>query len=207
MRGALVADLAALGRYRILVTADSPFRETPTGVAVVSPGRLDKLFASVDLVWLVAPETGGCLERLASRARRAGARLLGSGPAAIRRAADKAGLARRLAERGVPHPETLSAASDADCVAAATALGFPVVVKPARGAGSQGVGLARSARQLTRAIRFAREAADGPLLVQRFVPGQAASVSLLCDGERALALTVNAQSMLASSPFAYRRAG
>jgi predicted ATP-grasp superfamily ATP-dependent carboligase len=182
MRDALVADLLALGRHRIRVTADPRSRETPQGVEVVSPGKLDELFASVDLVWLVAPETRGCLEDLAARARRAGARLVGSGPAAIRRAADKAGLSRRFSRRRVPHPSTRSVASDAEGLEAARALGFPVVVKPARGAGSQGV----------------------PILVQRFVPGRAASVSLLCDGSRALPIAVNAQTMLSSPPFSYR---
>jgi predicted ATP-grasp superfamily ATP-dependent carboligase len=203
MRDALVADLLALGRHRIRVTADPRSRETPQGVEVVSPGKLDELFASVDLVWLVAPETRGCLEDLAARARRAGARLVGSGPAAIRRAADKAGLSRRFSRRRVPHPSTRSVASDAEGLEAARALGFPVVVKPARGAGSQGVRLARTPAGLRRAMRLARRPGD-PILVQRFVPGRAASVSLLCDGSRALPIAVNAQTMLSSPPFSYR---
>jgi predicted ATP-grasp superfamily ATP-dependent carboligase len=40
--------------------------------------------------------------------------------------------------------------------------------------------------------------------VQRYVPGVAASVSLLSDGRRAVALAVNAQRMQAARPFAYR---
>jgi len=40
--------------------------------------------------------------------------------------------------------------------------------------------------------------------MQRYVRGTAASVSLLADGRRAVALTVNAQRVSASSGFCYR---
>ena len=211
MRDALVADLAAMGRHAIVTTVDPRFPlRAPPGVEVVtmpagSAPLLDRLMASVDAVWLVAPETAGCLERLAARAEQMGTTLLGSGAAAIGRASDKAGLARRLARHGVPHPKTRLLRPRADWGMAARRLGYPVVVKPTQGAGCQGVGLARDARELRRAVDMAGRAnGDGPLLLQRYVPGVAASVSLLADGRRAVALTVNAQLVRASRPFAYR---
>ena len=107
--------------------------------------------SSVDAVWLVAPETGRCLERLTARAERKGIALLGSGSAAIRRASDKAALPRLLARHGVPHPETRVIDPSRenwtmDVKIAARELGYPIVVKPARGAGCEGVSLARDAR-------------------------------------------------------------
>jgi predicted ATP-grasp superfamily ATP-dependent carboligase len=211
MRDALVADLAVMRRHRIVTTVDPRFPlRAPPGVEVVTLPRgsaalLDRLFASADAVWLVAPETDGCLERLASRVEDKGTALLGPGAAAIRRAADKAGLPRRLARQGVPHPKTRVLRVGVDWLAAAREVGYPVVVKPARGAGCQGVCLARDARELRQAVDMAgRAAGKRPLLLQRYVPGVAASVSLLADGRRAVALTVNAQRMRASRPFAYR---
>jgi predicted ATP-grasp superfamily ATP-dependent carboligase len=211
MRDALIADLAAIRRHRIVITVDPRFPlKAPPGVEVVTlpPGSaalLDTLIASADAVWLVAPETGGCLERLAARVEEKGRALLGPGAATIRRASDKAGLPRRLACHGVPHPKTLVLRPGVDWAAAARELGYPVVVKPARGAGCHGVCLARDARELRHAANLARRA-NGiePLLLQRYVPGVAASVSLLADGQRAVVLTVNAQSVRASRPFAYR---
>ena len=210
MRNALVADLAALRRYRIVTTIDRrfPLRRPPAGVEVITltdarPRLLDDLLASVDAVWLVAPETGGCLERLAARATERGAVLLGPSAAAIRSASDKAGLAKRLHAHGVPHPETRLVASTAQARIAAREMGFPVVVKPRWGAGCVGVTLLRG-QVLNHHI------SRGPVLIQRFVPGVAASVSLLSDGKRATVLTVNGQSMRAPrvgpSPggFAYR---
>jgi predicted ATP-grasp superfamily ATP-dependent carboligase len=212
MRDALVADLAALRRHRIVATVDRrfPLPAPPAGVEVVPLRRggaagLEGILAKVEAAWLVAPETNGCLEGLAARAERHGVTLLGPNAAAIRRAADKAGLPRRLARRRVPHPETRAVASSAEARAAAEAIGFPVVVKPALGAGCAGVGLARRARELAPALRNARlVTASGPLLVQRFVPGVAASVSVLVARGRTAILAVNAQSMRGSRSFSYR---
>ena len=211
MRDALIADLAAMRRHRIVATVDPRFPlRAPPGVEVVtlpsgSAALFDTLIASADAVWLVAPETEGCLERLAARVEEKGRALLGPGAAAIRRASDKAGLPRRLARHGVPHPKTRVLRPGADWGRAAREVGYPVVVKPTRGAGCHGVCLARDARELRQAADLARRAnGREPLLLQRYVPGVAASVSLLADGRRAMALTVNAQWMRASRPFAYR---
>jgi len=87
---------------------------------------------------------------------------------------------------------------------AAQDVGYPVVVKPTRGAGCHGVCLARNARELRLAVDMAGRGNGRPLLLQRYVPGVAASVSLLADGRRAVALTVNGQWMRASRRFAYR---
>ena len=211
MRDALIADLAGMRRHRIVATVDPRFPlRAPSGVEVVAlppdgAPLLDSLIASADAVWLVAPETDGCLEQLASRVEQKGTALLGSGAAAIRRASDKAGLPRRLARHGVPHPPTRVLGRDADWGMAAREVGYPVVVKPTRGAGCHGVCLARDARELRPAVDMAARAnGSGPLLLQRYVSGVAASVSLLADGRRAVALTVNAQRMRASRPFTYR---
>jgi predicted ATP-grasp superfamily ATP-dependent carboligase len=212
MRDALVADLAALGQHDVVTTADPrfPLRRTPRSVEVVTlrPGEtalLDELFESVGTAWLVAPETGGRLEALAARAEKSGAALLGPSARAIRRAADKARLPQRLARCGVPHPETRVVASLREARAAASALGFPVVVKPARGAGCEGVRLVRRSRELPSALAAARcVAGEGLVLVQRYIPGVAASVALVADGRRAVALAVNAQSVRVSGGFRYR---
>ena len=213
MLTALVADLAAIRSHQIVTTVDSRFPlAAPPGVEVMtlSPGSrgrvaLDALIASADAVWLVAPETDRCLERLAAKVERKGKMLLGCGAAAIRLASGKAGLPRRLARYGVLHPKTRALRPGADCGMAARELGYPVVVKPARGAGCIGVCLARHAGELGDAVDMARRVSGRQtVLLQRYVTGTAASVSLLADGRRAVALTVNAQAVRASMPFSYR---
>ncbi|HWW87944.1 MAG TPA: ATP-grasp domain-containing protein [Vicinamibacterales bacterium] len=214
---ALVADLAAIGRYEIITTADARFRlSVPTGVRVVSAdsgkggkagkGALtDELIASVDAVWLIAPESNRCLERLTARVERIGTPVLGSGSEVIGQAADKAGLARTLRQRGISHPGTVVLSPGRDPGEAAGALGYPVVIKPRRGAGCCGVALATKGRQLRQAVDEARCGADGErLLIQRYIEGTPASVSLVVDGCRAVPLALNAQTVSRSRTFSYR---
>src|SRR5688500_1228145 len=122
MRDALVADLAALGTHDIVTTVDARFpiaasasarsiRSRATARLAEAPqarrrAQFNAVVAEVDAVWLIAPETGRCLERLAARVESAGKLLLGSGAAAVRRASDKTALARRLTRRSIRHPET-----------------------------------------------------------------------------------------------------
>src|SRR5690606_30441606 len=164
---------------------------------------LRRLIRAADAVWLIAPETDGILARLAALVEAEGRRLLGPGAAAIRRAADKAAPRRRLAAAGVAAPPARTLPRAADPRAIAADLEYPVVVKPWRGAGCGGVGLARDAAEFARAVALARAEGAGRLLVQPFLPGAAASVSLIGDGARALALAVHAPHVRVGLPFAY----
>src|SRR6188472_4308329 len=74
MLGALTTDLVMLRQHTIVTTIDARFNAglqaaVPRGVRIIATtGRradLDALFASVDAVWLVAPEIDGSLARLA----------------------------------------------------------------------------------------------------------------------------------------------
>ena len=207
MLAALIADLAAIGQHQLITTADSRFPlKAPPGVEVVtlSPSSsnrvFDQLIASVDAVWLIAPESGRTLERLALRVEKQGKTLLGSSSLAICRASDKARLPRILADHGVSHPETRVAS-----IKAAEAIGYPMVVKPGLGAGCEGVWLVRDAGELRQTLDVGHGATrSGRVLLQRYVPGMAASVSLLADGRRAIALTVNSQCMATCRPFSYQ---
>lgn len=207
MRTALVEDLAAMGRHQIVVAMDERFtRPVPRGVEAVSRASLDALADASDAVWLLAPETNGWHERLAARLERRGVALLGSGATAVRRAADKSRLPRRLIRAGIRHPRTATIATrhEADPRRAAEDIGYPVVVKPARGAGCAGVRLVRRRSELRAALAAAhRVNGTGPLIVQEYVSGQSASVSLLADGRRAVPLVVNGQQVTGAAAFTY----
>jgi len=220
MRTALVADLLAIGTHEIVTTADARCAvDLPHGVGIVTlpPGerersaRLDVAIAAVDAVWVIAPETAGCLEQLAIQVEHHGRTLLGPGAAAIAAAANKAQLARRLAEVGIRHPQTRRVASSSRAEAAANEIGYPVVVKPICGAGSGGVCVAHDALDLRRAVDAARDAGGrDEVLVQEYVHGAAASVSLLANGRDVVPLAVNAQTVNAqpnASPRAFEYLG
>lgn len=229
MAAALAADLASLGEHHVLLTSDARFPlRPPRGVDMErlpadAPSGFEALVGTADAVWGIAPETGRCLERLAALAERRGTRWLGAPSRVIRRASDKAALPARLARYGVAHPPTHALGPCDEYGRVARTIGFPLVVKPARGAGCLGVGLAREPAELHEAVGLARAAATafGPVatpgggrvpasggsetvLLQRYVPGTPASVSLLTDGRRALPLALNFQDVQPSRPFCYR---
>lgn len=192
MRDALAEDLRAIPGVEVVMTVDPRFppRAPLPGVRVVR--RFDAALRGADAAWVIAPETRGRLGRLARRVSDAGVRLLGSSPAAIAHVTDKGRLPDLCARLGIPHPETRRARPP-DARRIASVLGYPLVVKPARGAGSEGVGRVGRPSGLSAAVDAA--AAHGAVLLQRFVAGAPASVSLLCDGRGARVLAVNAQHL------------
>ena len=129
MRSALLEDLAAIDGHEIVMTTDTRFtRRMPPGVDSVpvagglqasgasgASETIDALIDASDAVWLIAPETGRCLERLAARVERRGKTLLGSGAAAVRMAADKSRLPRRLARTCIGHPEDDCPCAGCEC--------------------------------------------------------------------------------------------
>lgn len=209
MLNALVADLAAIGGHDIVTTADYrwplalPRRVDVVTIRPHAAPLPDHLVSSADAVWLIAPETDGCLEKLTARIEATGRMLLGSASVAIRRAADKERLPRRLARCGVAHPRTRLLRRGVDPREIARLLGYPVVVKPDRGAGCCGVSLVRNARELATKLAQGFGPAKGRPLLQQYVRGVPASVSLLCDGRRAVALAINAQAIRAGAAFSY----
>ena len=213
MRAALVADLAATRCHEIVTTTDARLHHSlGRGVDVVTlpdgdrarDAAIDDAIACVDAVWLIAPESDGCLERLAARVERQGKMLLGCCADAIRCASDKARLPQRLAAASVRHPHTRAIGRGDESAPVARDIGYPIVVKPSRGAGSDGVSLVRHARELPRAVAAALRVNRGPVLIQEYVPGTAASVSLVADGCRAVPLSLNAQHIGSRPMFEYR---
>ncbi|PDT33052.1 MULTISPECIES: ATP-grasp domain-containing protein [Sinorhizobium] len=74
--------------------------------------------------------------------------LPGPNPESITRCCDKFTQRQLLAEAGVPIPAYHLAANPAEIERAATKIGLPVIIKPARGSGSSGVRLCRNPEEL-----------------------------------------------------------
>lgn len=198
MLHALLSDLVRLGGRRIVTGLDERLGgPIPAGVEVVRvhPGEhdgvFDRLAGAADACWIVAPETDGILAALTARAEALGATVIGPSSSAVRAASDKLALNRRLSEAEVPVPPAWAASAAAEAVRAA---GFPLVVKPVTGAGCEGVRRVDGPRELARALETAGGGAGGKL-VQLYIEGIPASVSLLCAGDHAVALSLNAQEV------------
>lgn len=124
----------------------------------------------------------------------------GSGPSACMRCTDKVLAKQLMQEAGIPTPdfhffressfkELGAAAALADVEGA---LGFPLVVKPARQGSALGVKFARTSEQLPGAIVGALSY-DRKILIERYVKGRDLAVSVLdseTPGEQPVALPV-----------------
>jgi D-alanine-D-alanine ligase len=113
----------------------------------------------------------------------------GSGPAACARCWDKVLAKHALRDAGLPTPDfhafTQAAFRDLGAAEALPEiegqLGFPIVVKPARGGSALGIKFARSEADVPGAL-VAAFAYDTKVLLERHVPGRDLAVSVL-DGE------------------------
>ena len=133
--------------------------------------------AGADAVW---PGWGFVAEspEFALKLDAAKIRFLGPSPAAMRALGDKIG-AKRIAEAaGVPVTPWSGGevADEAAALAAATKLGFPVVVKASSGGGGRGIRVVERPEELAAAFRSAQAEAkaafgDGRLFVERKVEG------------------------------------
>jgi len=98
---------------------------------------------------------------------------------------DKAYQLKKVKKLNIALPETRVVESREEAVQAAEEIGFPVVVKPALGAGGEGVVLARSPREIPEIYeRF---------LVQEYIQGRAISVSTLSYRNESVAISTSVQ--------------
>lgn len=187
MRDALVADLLSSGHCDVTAATCAHAGALPAGAAetVAREGEtpLDfvaRVAAQHDAVWVVAPETAGCL---ADFERVVGApRWLGCDARSIAIASSKGATLRHLDAQGLATP--LAHAEGARAW----------VVKPDDGAGSVDTRVHASVAA-ARADLAARHGRGESAWLEPWVEGQALSLSLLCELGRAELLSVNRQQI------------
>ncbi len=204
MLHALVDELLELPTIEVVVTRDArlpPLAPPVSSITVNSPEEAWTLWedlarTAVDAVWPIAPETEGALERLSRLVETAGCQLLNSQADAVAIAASKAATATALALAGVPVAPVWRVEERGEPPGTG-----PWVVKPDDGAGCVDTRLLRDR------AAWRRWRAGGPragFIVQPFIPGVAASLSMLCRDGEAWVLTANRQHVtLAGSSLVY----
>jgi predicted ATP-grasp superfamily ATP-dependent carboligase len=204
MLGALLADLLQLPEHELLLLVDrgrvEPIPLHPRLRVRDIGGDYHHAFRTavkeVDAALLIAPETGGVLGGLTAFVESRGRLVLGSSSTAVACAGDKARTHRALRAHRIPTPETHQVGKSDDLASLARHFGYPVVVKPLDGAGCQAVLIARRETELRSALLSAvRETGQDTHLVQRYIHGVHASVSVMTDGVRSLPLTLNRQEI------------
>ena len=186
MLSAIVADFRRLPDIEVvtLLDDDACFRD---------------LAVSSDAVLVIAPEFDHLLEIRTQMVLDLGVRLLGSTPQAIRLTGDKFATSQRWQTLGVSQPATVL-----HNPAMSIPFAPPWVLKPRFGAGSQATFLLRDAAELRRVLAdAAAEWPAGDFIVQQYVEGVAASVSLLMSPTEAIPLLPGRQHLSSDGRFRY----
>ena len=145
---------------------------------------------------VIAPEACGVLERFAWEVERSGRLFLGPGPRSVHLAADKRRTAAYLTRRGIAAPAG-AVLAHSQARARLRRRPVPFVLKPRDGCGGVGASVVRRPDQIGVALRRLKEATRRDLLVEEYVPGEAASVAFLVQGRsRLLCLGFNRQHLV-----------
>jgi predicted ATP-grasp superfamily ATP-dependent carboligase len=191
MLGALLGELGAIPGLEVTTTRDHRLSPLSGRARCVTIGPSDDPFAvwgrcieDADAVWPIAPETGGVLERLCRLVLEQGRQLIGSSPEAIGVTASKHRCADVVRRAGVPAIPTRPLRHGIP----ESASGW--VVKPDDGAGCTETFCFDDARALR---AFAAGASDRGYVVQPYIAGTPASLSVLCRDGRAVLLSCSEQ--------------
>jgi len=193
MLDAVVGDFRRIPGFAVETLADE----------LDQPTRFHELAPSCDWTLVIAPEFQRLLQNYAQAVLDAGGRLLGSTPFAIRTTGDKLRMAKAWERLNVLQPQvnTLPLGRIKDIY---PTIDGPWVIKPRDGAGSQATMLVTDIDDWLCAVKAIRqEWPVGQFLVQRFVPGQAASVALLIGPAQTMALIPARQHLSNDGRFRY----
>jgi acetyl-CoA carboxylase biotin carboxylase subunit len=173
----------------------------------IGPAAPSQSYLSIDRLIAAARESGSdaihpgygfLAERaeFAEAVQRAGLIFVGPPASAIRAMGDKTEARRRMEAAGVPIvPGTTAPSEDpAAALAAASAIGYPVMVKAAAGGGGTGMRVVREPDNLVRALETARSEAlkafgDGGVYLEKFIERpRHIEIQVLADAERTIHL-------------------
>lgn len=182
----------------------NPPLKTDYTVPVFYAGESQRFLSNLarvnDAICIVAPETGQTLPVLVKAAEETGKLSLNSNWEATAKAADKTILYAHLQKNGFPTPKTLTLNTDSSSAVIGQAikreLSYPVVFKPADGTGCSGISIITHEKQIEAALaKIKAESANPHFIAQKYLNGVPVSVSLLSNGRKAVAISLNNQQI------------
>ena len=210
----VVSDFEAAG-HEITVLLDNrisrlnpPINANFT-VPIFYPHEVENFLYNVakinDAFLIVAPETAQTLSSLVALMEKTGKLSFNCESNTILKVANKTVLYQVLEKNHLAVPKTLSLRGNEDLAeikrVTKNKLGFPVVFKPIDGVSCSGLSIVKEESQVEKAVeKIKAVSAEENYVVQEFIGGESASVSLLCAKGKALAISLNQQTIKAGAP-------
>ncbi len=159
-----------------------------------------------DATIVIAPETGGILQRLVELVEKTGKNSLNCTSQAISQVSDKTLLHGQLKKNGVSTPQTtiMNVTDPPEFIRRTIDKGFlyPVVFKPIDGTSCGGVSLVCSHVEIEKALnKIKTQSSKDKFILQEYISGESASVSVLCNTKNAGAVSLNKQTVNLNAPF------
>ena len=170
------------------------------------PEKFLKIISKInDAIYVIAPETGRTLQSLVELVEKTGKTTLNCESQAIGNVSEKAFLFEKLRKAGFPTPKTLVLDHSDSFAQVKQAikreLSFPIVFKPVDGVGCSGLSKVIKEAQMPKAVaKIKVESKNKRFIAQELISGESASVSLLSNGKKALAISLNKQNVALEEP-------
>ncbi len=194
MLNAVASDFKAIPDVEVRVLRDYRLRKGSPGPAetVVWPGsssieKIEESSGWFEALLIIAPETDGVLSSLCKRFSGRGFMLLNSDIESIALTSNKYDTYKYLQAHGIPQIPTYTVDELQEVHSRRW------VIKPVDGVGCEGLLLLPDRSSLERVLAKYRE---GRFIIQPFVEGTHASLSLVCRDGQCLQLSVNEQHLL-----------
>ena len=132
---------------------------------------------------VIASLGGQTAINLAEPLMKRGVEITGTDCAAIERAENRDSFEKILHKLGIPQPEGQAVTNIEDGVAAASRIGYPVLVRPSFVLGGRAMQIVGNEEQLRQYLKTAVEIdEDRPVLVDKYIIGKEVEVDAICDG-------------------------
>lgn len=211
MLSGLTADFKNFG-HNVTIMLDyrvakfNPFIKADRKIIVNSnPEQIfQESLQDVEAAYVIAPESNRILQLIVKNIENSGLLSLNCHSESIAQTSSKAAMFEHVKRIGLNVPETLffETINLAELKrTSSSALSFPIIIKPADGAGCNGLSVVRNPQQLSIAINKIRnEDNTTPILAQTLVEGISASVCLISNGDEAIPISLNRQFVNLASP-------
>jgi predicted ATP-grasp superfamily ATP-dependent carboligase len=213
MLRSIVADFKAAG-HEITVLLDNrisklnPPIDADFTVPIMYSGEPKRFLCNIakinDALYIIAPETGQILQSFVKLAEGSGKISLNCTANAIVATGDKALLYETLQKFGMAPKTILLELSDGLAKikqAVEGEIGYPAVFKPIDGVSCSGISIVTEESQIALALtKLSAESSNKRFIIQQYIQGEAASVSLLSTGKNACALSLNKQNITLADP-------